>query len=445
MKNTISNKGQKYKCYRHSVFALRALCCYLLIISIVFSACDKKDRNQTDETFGNDGFKILAISVENGSAYSSMIDQVRLISSDSAEPFVVANYNNGNFTFELPDNIADKYLFGIGYLSASVAVSNPNVKTTELELVAIKNGKEVGRFYFYSENKTTGVKVYGYPTFINSALIISGKRTNLDSIDVLNAKETINEYSIEAVRGWNWWYDIEKPETYSQTDVGMKTTKQRESTTTKPDDLKWHVEFHYYPYASVTAGVPLLINAQVENGSQYNDHIKRVGAHGYRFFFDSGVYENAGFSITLPNDAQPEYDIWDVFYGATISDENVKLEIINYVTGYSTTDLSNRFDDFVYGKVSNDSLTVVMYVFASESVTVAGTSSNWQGNMEYYLNLQAGWNVVYVTSTWNCAQNDWNCWFTKKNTKYSTTPENGLKWYLERDFERMPNRLSVNR
>ena len=418
---------------------LKIACFGLFAASIIiFSGC-KKDNN---EVGGNDGINKLEILVENGKDYSGMIDKVKL-ETMGGEAFATVDYNDGKFTLQLPSTVAAGNLYGISLdwdFSSTVDVSNPNAQGTELEIAGYKGDKRVCRFYYQKEDEAKGTYSSGYPVYVNSALTINGAQTETYGKDITCIYEDIYTFSINAKRGWNMWYSIKTDETILTT-AGTKEVYKREITTTDPGGLKWNVEFDYYD--GVTAGNELKITAQVENGNAYNN-IKRIRANGYRYTLAVGNYINGGFSLTLPNTVYPEWTIEDYFSnyecitGLNISNKNAKVEFLyDHIRGYSSSkgEWQDYVGDFTYGKIVSNSVTVsatiATYIFADMDVNVTGSGHYYGDIVDCSMNLEAGWNTIYLTAT------------SSANYFFSTTPVSGLKWYFGDDLSDDISLLSV--
>ena len=112
---------------------LRIACLASFIAGIIFGGCNKdNDGDVVIAGGGNDGIDKLEISIEDGSDYSSMIDVVKLLSDDLV--LAVADYNNGDFSFNLPSNVPTGNLRGIRLVYPSSAISNPNAQITDVRI-----------------------------------------------------------------------------------------------------------------------------------------------------------------------------------------------------------------------------------------------------------------------------------------------------------------------
>lgn len=380
-----------------------------------------------------------------------MIDKVKLVAwsydlvGGEGEPEVLAtaDYNNGKITINLPSNVADKFLlFNVG-TSSSLSVNNPNARgTEEISIRGYKGNKRVCSFYYEKEDETSGAE--GFLFYVNSAFSITGTETDTDDKDITYLREHKYTYSINAKRGWNMFYYIEYEGITTPTENGIKKAYKSELTTTNPGGLKWSVYFgDYDDDREVTAGEELKINAQVENGNNYNN-TKRVRANGDDYALAVGKYNNGGFTITIPNKVYLGYysnNIENYFndYDETlnISNRSAKVLGLNNIQGYSSNsgawDYEDYVGNFICGKIESDAKIYTRYIFVDMAVNVTGTRSNYYGENNYNLNLKAGWNAIYITET--SEDYDINC-------SYSTTPISGLKWYFGDDFNSYTKNLT---
>ena len=177
-----------------------------------------------------------------------------------------------------------------------------------------------------------------------------------------------------------------------------------------------------------------VITAQVENGSQYNDLIKRVSARVWNESLDVavqiayGTYSNGSFTITLPQ--EPPANALEVIgesenfeLGVKISDMSTKISILDEITAYSSSTGAFNYEDvagwFSYetptvGKGNNEGGSAMVFFYVDRDLTVKGTTTSGK----YNLNLKKGWNKAYVT------RND-------KSNEFTTNPVGGLKWVFE--------------
>ena len=413
--------GASSKSLTSRVNFFRKACFAFLLTGFLLGGCDLENFVAPGS---NDGLKQLSVSI-TGEKYNAMIDEVKLM-IDEHEVLATATYNDGSFTFDLPDNVATGYLYGIRewfYISEEVTINNSNVLTATPYIVAFKDGSPVGSIY------NRGNDSRGYLVYFSSELTITGKYTETWDRDITDIDEDIYEYSINAKRGWNMIYSTWSDDT-ENVETGIKYVSTFKTTTTSPTGMGWVIELDgggYYGSA-VTAGEELTITAaQVENASS----VKRVLAGNYDRGIAAGAFETGGFSLTLPNKAYPGANIeqgqqlhgW--FGGGTnnltISNESARLERIDYFEGYSSQNgawsWSAYLVDFKHGKFDGNSATIVWYIFASADVEVSRSGSS----VNYSMDLKAGWNTVYETRT-------------ASNTTISTEPVSDLKWYVEDDF-----------
>jgi hypothetical protein len=134
--------------------ALLAMASASLFAAATFCACSKDgDEDNSSPNAGK-----ITVEVENGSAYSSLIDTVRVeFYNDTYRELVVlcrVAYNGGKFTLTPSENIDVKYFDGNNGITppASLSVSNANARYRFVGLSAYKSGVEVGFFTYRSED-----------------------------------------------------------------------------------------------------------------------------------------------------------------------------------------------------------------------------------------------------------------------------------------------------
>ena len=423
LKNSTMEAENQVKHGASIVNIFRKACFALLLAAFFLSGCDLENFVAPGS---NDGLKQLSVSI-TGEKYSDMIDEVKLM-IDEHEVLATATYNDGSFTFTLPDNVATGYLYGIMgeiYALEDVTISNPNVLTVFPDIVAFKDGSPVGEIYNRKDNSR------GELVYFSSDLTITGEYTETYDRDIAYIYESIYDYSINAKRGWNMLYNTSNNAT-ENVETGIKYISTRKYTTTSPTtDMEWIVDLDYLDnnYSAVTAGEELIITAQVENASGIGN-VRRVLASNYNRAIAAGAFATGSFSLTLPDKAYPganigkgqQLDEW--FSGGinnlAISNEGARLERIEYFEGFSSQSgawWDSYLVDFIHGKFDANSSTRVWYIFSSADVDVTRSGSS----VNYSLNMTAGWNTVYETRT-------------STNTTISTEPVSDLKWYSEGDF-----------
>ena len=405
----------------------------LLMAGVIFSGCNKDENCNCykDEPIGNDGIDILEISVVNGKDYSNMIDKVKLSFREGGS-LTTADYNDGKFTLHLPETVAAGYLYGINInnsFSSTTTISDPNAQVAYLEIEGYRSDKKVCRFYCFKEDEEAGIHTYGYLFYVNSALSITGTETETNERDITLTERNYT-YSVHAKRGWNMWYYFwDRYGTVTEIATGIRVVLGEGETTTDPGGMKWFVQFYSdNDNERVTAGDEMMINAQVENGDNYN-YIKRVLARGNGYALAVGNYSNGGFTLTIPNTTYPKYRIETYFFGnnINISNKSASMEYIGKIQGFSTNSgLWNGYEgDFIYGKTESNSETQAMFIFVDMDVNVTGWGYfSYIGNGNYSMNLKAGWNTVYTTTS-------------PEIRTTSTTPVGNLKWYFWNDFYKM--------
>jgi hypothetical protein len=216
-----------------SLFAVVAIC-----------SCDE-DENEN----GNDGGALqgntITVAVENGSDYDAKIDSVKalIVTGEGSEydpetnhyyayweghTVAAAAYSNGKFTLKLPETVSDEYLddefieelvdFDDGELPKGVTASGSELKGEWVRILAYYAGKEVGEFYYETED------CEGNLLYVDRDFSITGSYTEKD--------EDVNKYSLFLKKGWNLVYE-------RNTEIN-DDREEEERTTTPAPGVKWN-------------------------------------------------------------------------------------------------------------------------------------------------------------------------------------------------------------
>lgn len=221
------------------------------MFAAVISSC-KKDSDSNGNGNGNsngNGNNSITISVENGSAYSSEIDKVKLEAFDVTLQKEVAlatvDYGNGTFTVNLPATVDAKYMYSIGYISEGITVSNNKAKAVNVNISAYKEDEFKGTFYFGKViDAEKNLRVDGYLAYVDSYVTITGTCTKSHEAEG-NIFEYVEIYTESLKKGWNFMYNIVDVEPQV---VGNKTTITIKHTTTDPGGMKWYTPNLFIEY-----------------------------------------------------------------------------------------------------------------------------------------------------------------------------------------------------
>jgi hypothetical protein len=220
-----------------------------LFVVVALCSCDK-DEEENENNGGVIQGNTVSVAVENGSAYSGKIDAVKALivtgEKSTLDPetnryyyywtgheMATAAYNNGTFTLSLPETLSDEYLddefieelldTDNGALPKGVTASNSQLKGEWVKILAYRSGKEVGEFYYATEECESNL------LYADRDISITGIHTETDG--------DVNKYSLHLKRGWNMIYE-------KDTEKGNST--EYELTTTAPAGVKWIYDEHSY-------------------------------------------------------------------------------------------------------------------------------------------------------------------------------------------------------
>jgi ribosomal protein L14E/L6E/L27E len=189
------------------------------------------------------------------------------------------------------------------------------------------------------------------------------------------------------------------------------------------------------------------ITATIEKGDVYNylnSSISRVAAIAYYNDYReseelaSGTYANGSFTLTLPQQPDQKYLIsagGNIPDGVKVSDKNAKVLTLTD-KGIVVCSSDRAISSVVYGKVDNNSVTMVAFYYADRDVTISGSYERYDEEYDehhsanYSMSLKKGWNMVYITFSESF-----------ESLEATTKPVSGLKWYIEMDFEVLSERF----
>ncbi|MDR1543172.1 MAG: hypothetical protein LBS50_01925 [Prevotellaceae bacterium] len=170
----------------------------------------------------------LSIRLEEGSSFSSKIDEVKAYIQNPSTILATAPYNNGVLNFELPATLASNNLIPISEefsdLGNSVTISDTSVKGAFLDFRLFKSGVQVdGNIEYYLEAPLS--MAYAYYIYVDKDLTVSGTG-NVDG-DVVTL-------DLKYKKGWNLSCEIESYNIITQQFAYSFTT-------TLPSGLKWYI------------------------------------------------------------------------------------------------------------------------------------------------------------------------------------------------------------
>ncbi|MCL2329426.1 MAG: hypothetical protein FWC39_13055 [Bacteroidetes bacterium] len=149
----------------------------------------------------------------------------------------------------------------------------------------------------------------------------------------------------------------------------------------------------------------------VINGSTQIASVKVIAFNWFDEDYDEGFeliaqapYRNNGFTLTLPATMPDKYLLsieaagLQGLQGISISNNNVKLYILDHCKGYDKDD--NEIGIFYLMEQTDNSTNMTYWMYVNGDVTIQGERSGIYGLIEKYdLTLKKGWNVVYGNYT----------------------------------------------
>ena len=182
-------------------------CLTVLAMTAFVGGCKKdKDKTTTTEipTSTFDG-KITA-TVENGSAYNSLVKRVVAYFDESVRQlYAVGNYANGGFTLTLPNLEGNQNLWLLTTDDADLGginISDKTAKTTVFDPEfyglsstsgSVQENDVVCGFYYYSEKEGAEAN----PVYADKNVTVTGSN---------GGNGWKEEYNVSLKKGWNWVY-----------------------------------------------------------------------------------------------------------------------------------------------------------------------------------------------------------------------------------------------
>lgn len=208
------------------LFAVSAVC---------FAACNDNDDDDEEVT---SAITSITADVENGSAYSELIDTVKAEIEYDLEgvriPHTLASapYGNGKFTINLPANIDDRYLVSGRFDDGISTVSDPEVRSAIVLLLnTYKSGDYTSNVYYATNhNILKPSNTFSFASFLyaDRDVIIKASHSEKDEEWTENAN-----IHLILKRGWNIMYT-----TNVRSDESRVVTQT--VTNRRPDGMKWY-------------------------------------------------------------------------------------------------------------------------------------------------------------------------------------------------------------
>lgn len=183
--------------------------------------------------------RTLTALVEDGSAYNSLIDNVKALinkeNDDNEYEVASGSYANGGFALNLPQNVLNDQLENITEVMPEiVTISNKNAKMGDAYIVGYKSGTQVGMFWYSNYPPDTEVSSGCYTIFVyvDADVTITGSYSEMDG------EYTHEElYDASLKKGWNTLY-------CDFSDSPSTKTATATFTTNNPGGMKWY----FYDY-----------------------------------------------------------------------------------------------------------------------------------------------------------------------------------------------------
>jgi hypothetical protein len=162
---------------------------------------------------------------------------------------------------------------------------------------------------------------------------------------------------------------------------------------------------------------PFVIEAQVENGAQYDvDEVQvylQYHGDGADLLLASGKYENGAFKITLPATFDENYlNELGTANGVTVSNPNARYAMFDEIAAYKNSEAVGIFSSGYNPNIK------VQYMYLDRDVTINGTLNDDNDPITYDIIFKKGWNMVYAIKTEN-------------EITLTTQPQSGMKWYYQ--------------
>lgn len=209
-----------------------------LMFASVFISCDKDDDFDIDD--GNPSKITAANVISSSSKIATVVAELpwKTGTYDYGWSAIAdAPYKNNGFTMELPENLADKYLFPISdNIPSEITISDKTAKTAELSSFKVLdiNDNEIGEIIYASMDNESGGVLASW-MYVDRDVTINGEYKEIDGDD-----EDIYKYNnCTLKKGWNIAY--QKITRIYKSEGRIKT---RVMSISKPSgtNLKWYFE-----------------------------------------------------------------------------------------------------------------------------------------------------------------------------------------------------------
>ena len=203
-----------------------------LICGVVLTGCGGKEDDPETSSITS-----ISVTVENGSAFASKIEDVMALLTDENAMVKTVKYGNGVFTIDLPATVNESYLKNVDGGYPALKISNKKVKGVSINIDAFQSGVCVGNFY---HAKNSGIQTEALFVYVDGDVKITGSDSftiiNRDPYGSLLGEHTYNTtYNVSLKKGWNIIYFTE-----THSGPGFKTSTTETITTNVPDGMKWY-------------------------------------------------------------------------------------------------------------------------------------------------------------------------------------------------------------
>jgi uncharacterized protein YkuJ len=148
------------------------------------------------------------VIVENSEYCSGKVDIVSIssgfIENENGMLLASVSYNSDRFSFDLPTNVSDQYLVGMGEIAPGMTVSDPRVKVLPIYLYAYKLDPETKQLMI------TGEFYHGYyrdkSNFCKGNLIYADRNVRVTGSIINESKYHTTKFSLNLQKGWNIMY-----------------------------------------------------------------------------------------------------------------------------------------------------------------------------------------------------------------------------------------------
>ena len=220
------------------------------MFAAVLVSCNQNDNEEIEDDrggSGSSGSKItqLDITIENGRNYSKTVSTVNcLIYSDIQNGSQYkgfdewVDYNNGSFSFTLPESIPEEFLelrYNDHFYGGKA--SNQNFKCARVAVRSRMEGSKIwhGIRYYKLIDKSKKMSVWSTLVYFDRDVTITGTGYATDP----GRQKFTTEYDVNAKKGWNWLFTVDLDRTINEAGIEIIHDKV---TTTNPGGMKWYYD-----------------------------------------------------------------------------------------------------------------------------------------------------------------------------------------------------------